>query len=106
MAVLNESHSEALSLRRGTAVVCVLLVGLVFAAEAMHSHPLVAAGKVGSPASHCSLCVVAHGTAPAAAMALLHLSSSTHYLVAAATALCVSRTEIIQLFVRPPPTLR
>ena len=61
------SHIDRRTARCWVALACVALLGFMLAAEAVHPHPIV---ERAGPASHCSICIVAHGTAPAVAVLL------------------------------------
>ncbi len=92
--------------RRLLILACVLLVGWVVVAEAVHLHPLTPApGKAGSPAAHCSLCLVAHTTVAAAVISLPEFAAPTQGVVFASDDSRPAHDEVIQLFVRPPPAV-
>jgi hypothetical protein len=91
------------SARRLLALFCVVVVALLLVAEAVHAHPAVDAGKLRAPGSHCAICAVAQGAAPAAVVALPTAAVPVHLMAPAASVARPSHDRIIQLFVRPPP---
>lgn len=89
-------------LRQCTALLFVLvMVGFGFV-QAVHVHDVLA-GQTSSPASHCSLCAVAHNAAvvtPVDAVAALMLHSG---VVAASAPQLQSRLQVAVSYIRPPP---
>jgi hypothetical protein len=88
-------------LQKWTALVFVLVMAGFGFVQAVHVHDALASQS--SPASHCSLCVVAHsvaivtpaGTATAPALESAALAPSEPQLQ--------SRLRVVSSFIRPPP---
>jgi hypothetical protein len=94
------SFADTRSVRKWTALLCLLLAGMACTAQALHSHPDDLAGG----AKHCAACQVAHAAARVAPVAhsLVHLTST------ALVGLFPSPTikhgpDSFPLFCRPPP---
>jgi len=87
------------SLRVLTAMVCVLLMLFVGAAQVLHMHAPDEAANAG-----CSLCAVAHATAlPAPVLGALVLAESVAPIAAPDAVSAPNRFFSFSLYVRPPP---
>jgi hypothetical protein len=91
------------SAQRLLALFCVVVLCLLLVVEAVHAHPALDAGKLRAPGSHCAICAVAQGAAPAAVVALPAAVVPVHLITPAASVARLSHDRIIQLFIRPPP---
>ena len=97
----NISQFDRSPLRKWTALLFVLVMAGFGFVQAVHVHGAVASQS--SPASHCSLCVVAHSAAlisPAGAAPELVLSSAQ---LAALEPQLQSRLQVASSYIRPPP---
>src|SRR5215467_8855071 len=65
------------SVTHWTAVLCLLLLGLVAAPQAVHYHP----NELKNDARHCTICVVAHASAQTGPVAPLFVSLATSAFV-------------------------
>ena len=99
---MKSSHQiDRSTLRRFTAAFFVLVIAGFGFVQAVHVHDVLA--RQASPASHCSLCVVAHsaaivtptGTAPAPVVASAAVAISDPQLR--------SHLQVASSFIRPPP---
>ena len=89
-------------LRQCTAVAFVLLMlGFGFV-QAVHVHDALA-GQTSSPASHCSLCVVAHHAAAVVPVTVAPLPMVEEAVLSAAAPQPESRLQVGATFIRPPP---
>ena len=87
------------TLRRAVAVVCVLLVLLVGAAQMLHSH-----GPSQAPDPGCSLCAVAHMSALPVPVLAAPVSSETVVALRTPEHVSVARRLLSNhLYIRPPP---
>jgi hypothetical protein len=90
------------SIRRWTAIVCLLLAGIACAAQAFHSHPDDLAGD----ARHCAACQVAHAPARIAPVAHLFVHRTiTAFVGTFARPDLQQGPDSFPLFCRPPPSL-
>lgn len=88
-------------LQKWTAVFFVLVMAGFGFVQAVHAHDALA-GQT-SPASHCSLCVVAHGaavTTPVSAVQAPVVESAAFIL---SEPQLQSRLQVASAFIRPPP---
>lgn len=89
-------------LQKYTAVLFVLLmVGFGFV-QAVHVHDALA-GQTSSPASHCSLCVVAHHAAAVAPVSVVPMPAIEAAVLAQSDPQLDSRQRVRTSFIRPPP---
>jgi hypothetical protein len=90
------------SVARWTAVLCLLLVGLVAAAQAVHYHP----DELANDAKHCTVCQLAHASAQVGPVAQLSVSLTvTTFVVHSPDADPKPVPDTFSLFSRPPPSL-
>ena len=90
------------SVTRWTAVLCLLLVGLVAAAQAVHYHP----NEPANDAKHCKICQVAHASAQPGPVAQLFFSLAVAtFVVHSDDADPKPVPDTFSLFSRPPPSL-
>lgn len=92
---------EAPMLHKCTALFFVLVMAAFGFVQAVHVHDALA-GQA-SPASHCSLCVIAHSAAvvtPASAAPAPVLEAD---MLAASEPQLESRLQVVSSFIRPPP---
>jgi hypothetical protein len=87
---------------RWTAFLCLLLVGLVAAAQAVHYHP----NELANDARHCTICQVAHASAQTGPAAQLSVSLAVSaFVVHSDDADPRPVPDTFSLFSRPPPSL-
>ena len=100
--IKKDNPGSVSSVMRWTAFLCLLLVGLVAAAQAVHYHP----NEPANDTSHCTICQVAHASAQTGTVAQL--------FVTLAISACVVHSDdadprpvpdTFSLFSRPPPSL-
>jgi len=89
------------SLRKFTAAFFVLVIAGFGMVQAVHVHDVLA--KQTSPASHCSLCVVAHSAAVVTPVSAAIAPVVTSAAVAVSDPQLRSRLEVASSFIRPPP---
>src|SRR5215472_12828024 len=90
------------SVTRWTAVLCLLLLGLVAAAQAVHYHP----NELKNDARHCTICVVAHASTQTGPVAPLFVTLATSaFVVHSNDADPKLVPDTFSLFCRPPPSL-
>jgi hypothetical protein len=95
-------QSEHSMLQQCTAVVFVLLmIGFGFV-QAVHVHNALA-GESSSPASHCSLCVVAHHAAAVLPVSVAPMPVTEVAILAQSDPQPQSRQQVGATFIRPPP---
>jgi len=97
-------QSEPSLLQQCTAMLFVLLmIGFGFV-QAVHVHDALA-GQSSSPASHCSLCVVAHHAAAVAPASVAPMPVTGVAVLAQADPRPESRQQVGATFIRPPPQI-
>ena len=87
---------------RWAVLLCLLLVGIAVAAQALHSHT----NELASDARHCSMCQIAH--APANVGLVVHLvfrPSASVFLVSLSESQPKTFFASFALFSRPPPAV-
>jgi len=90
-------------LKKYVAVLFVVLIACFGFVQAVHVHDTLA--KQSSPASHCSLCVIAHSAAVVtAAGSLAPIVRSA--LLAVSDPQLRSQLQVASSFIRPPPPVR
>ena len=95
-------QSEPSRLQQCMAVLFVLLmVGFGFV-QAVHVHDALA-GQSSSPASHCSLCVVAHHAAAVVPVSVAPMPVTEVAVLAQSDPQPESRQQVGTTFIRPPP---
>jgi len=80
-----------------------LMIGFGFV-QAVHVHDALA-GQSSSPASHCSLCVVAHHAAAVAPASVAPMPVTGVAVLAQADPRPESRQQVGATFIRPPPQI-
>jgi hypothetical protein len=90
------------SVTRWTAVVCLLLVGLVAAVQAVHYHP----NEPANDARHCKICQVAHASAETGPVTQLFVGLTISVIVVYSDDADPKPVpDTFSLFSRPPPSL-
>jgi hypothetical protein len=90
------------SARRWTAILCLLLVGLVAAAQAVHYHP----NEQANDTKHCTICQVAHASAQTGPVAQFFVTLAVSAFVAHSDDADPKPVpDTFSLFSRPPPSL-
>jgi hypothetical protein len=98
----NTNLDPVSSARRWTAILCLLLVGLVATAQAVHYHP----NELANEAKHCSICQVAHASAQVGPVAQLAVNLTiTAFVVHSPDVDPKPVPDTFSLFCRPPPPL-
>ena len=97
-------QSERSLLQQCLAVLFVLLmIGFGFV-QAVHVHDALAA-QSSSPASHCSLCVVAHHAAAVAPVSVAPMPVTEAAVLVHTDPQLESRQQVGATFIRPPPQI-
>ena len=97
-------QSESSLLQQCTAMLfALLMIGFGFV-QAVHVHDALV-GQSSSPASHCSLCVVAHHAAAVAPASVAPMPVTGVAVLAQADPRPESRQQVGATFIRPPPQI-
>lgn len=88
-------------LQKWTAVLFVLVMAGFGFVQAVHVHDALAGQS--SPASHCSLCVVAHSAAVITPGSVAHAPILESAMLALSEPQLQSRLHVVSSFIRPPP---
>jgi hypothetical protein len=99
MSRKQQSHHQ--HFRRWTALFFVLVMAGFGFVQAIHVHEVLAGQS--SPASHCSLCVVAHSAAVATPTSAAPAPIVESALLATCEPQLESRLRVVSCFIRPPP---
>jgi hypothetical protein len=98
----NANPGSLSAIKRWTAVLCLLLAGLVAAAQAVHYHP----NELANDARHCTICQLAQASAQTGPAAQLFVSLAVSGLVVHSDDAAFRPVpDTFSLFSRPPPSL-
>lgn len=102
MRFKNSNPGQFSSATRWIAILCLLLVGLVAAAQAVHYHP----NELANEAKHCTICQLAHASAQVGPVAQLSVGlTTTAFVVHSPDVDPKPVPDTFSLFCRPPPSL-
>jgi hypothetical protein len=100
---VNQVNPEVLTAaRRSPVLVCLIVIGITVAAQALHLHP----NELGNEAKHCTICQVTHAPVevmPVAPVAV-PLTASAHLLVSFGDLDPKQSLNSASLYCRPPPS--
>jgi hypothetical protein len=100
---MKPSHqSKPPSYQRCIALLCVLVIAGFGFVQAVHVHDELA-GQTSSPASHCSLCAVAHSAVLISPAGVAPLPVVATSMFAASEPQLLSQLQVAPSYIRPPP---